>query len=86
MKDYGIVEGSAEQAKPLIVNVDTVYVHDNIEKTVTEDGNAFYKYHEIQYGKNEFIEMIAKKNEQTENDLTDAQLALTELYETITGK
>ena len=32
MKVIGKVQGALEQAQPLIVNVDTVYVHTNIKK------------------------------------------------------
>lgn len=84
MKNMGIVRGSEEQAKELIVGVDTVYVHANIKKL--DDGD--YQYEEVQYKKDEYIELIAKKNEliaekskTLEQQVTDTQLALTELYE-----
>lgn len=51
MKDYGIVQGSAAQAKPLVINVDTVYVHTDIKDL----GNGLFEYHEIQYTKDEYI-------------------------------
>jgi len=55
MKDMGIVHGSAEQAVPLVIGYDTVYVHTDIEP-VTEDQNGNplegqFRYHEIQYPK-----------------------------------
>nr|DAT06880.1 MAG TPA: hypothetical protein [Caudoviricetes sp.] len=84
MKNIGVVKGSGEQAKELIVGFDTVYVHKNIKKL--EDGD--YQYEEVQYDKDEYIELIAKKNEflveknkTLEKQVTDTQLALTELYE-----
>lgn len=77
MKDMGIVRGSEEQAKELIVGFDTVYVHKNIKKL--EDG--IYQYEEIQYDKDEYIELMAKTNKTLEKQVTDTQLALTELYE-----
>lgn len=77
MKNMGIVRGSEEQAKELIVGFDTVYVHKNIKKL--EDGD--YQYEEVQYDKDEYIELIAEKNKTLEKQVTDTQLALTELYE-----
>ncbi len=77
MKDMGIVRGSEEQAKELIVGFDTVYVHKNIKKL--EDG--IYQYEEIQYDKDEYIELMASINKILEKQVTDTQLALTELYE-----
>lgn len=67
MKDMGIICGSEEQAKELIIGTDTVYVHSNIKKIEKEDDNEFdtYQYHEVQYGKNEFIELLSKEK----NDL-----------------
>jgi hypothetical protein len=57
MKDMGIVQGSAEQAQPLIIGKDTVYVHTVIVQG--EDG--LYQYHEIQYDKDEYIKVLAEK-------------------------
>lgn len=77
MQNMGIVIGDEEQAKELIVGVDTVYVHKNIKKI--EEG--VYEYEEIQYNKNEYIEVIANSNKAIGKQLTETQLALTELYE-----
>jgi len=65
MKDYGTVQGSAEQAKPLIINVDTVYVHTDIK----DIGNGLYEYHEIQYGKDEYIEENTAKAIELESEV-----------------
>ena len=88
MKEIKNVQGSTEQAQPLIVNKDTVYVHTNIVQATDEDGNivdGLYVYDEVQYTKDEYIQIIAEKNETLERDLTDTQLAIVELYETIQG-
>lgn len=63
MKVIGKVQGSLEQAQPLIVNIDTVYVHTNIKKVEREDqfGNPIenlYEYDEIQYTLSEYIQML----------------------------
>jgi len=85
MKDMGIVFGSAEQAVPLVIGKDTVYVHSVIQQILEDkDGKPvtnLFQYHEIQYDKDEYIRVIAEKNQSLEQQITDAQLALCELYE-----
>ena len=86
MKEIKNVQGSTEQAQPLIVNKDTVYVHTNIVQATDEDGNVvdgLYVYDEVQYTKDEYIQIMAEKNSQLEKELTDTQLALCELYESV---
>ncbi len=85
MIDVGIVQGSAEQAVPLVVGVDTVYVHTDITQ-ITEDNNNMpvsnlYSYHEVQYGKDEYIKIQAEKNAALEQQVTGTQMALCEVYE-----
>lgn len=62
MKDMGIVQGSTEQARELIINVDTVYVHTDIQKIeVDSQGNPvdnLYSYYEVQYTKEKYTELI----------------------------
>lgn len=87
MKVIGTVRGNSEQAKALVIGKDTVYVHTDIVP-VEKDGEIvedLFSYTEVQYGKDEYIELMAQQNEQLGNDLTDTQLALCELYETIGG-
>ena len=87
MKLIGTVQGNSEQAKALVIGKDTVYVHTDIVP-VEKDGKIvedLFSYTEVQYGKDEYIELMAQQNEQLGNDLTDTQLALCELYETIGG-
>ena len=86
MKEIKNVQGSTEQAQPLIVNKDTVYVHTNIVQATDEDGNVvdgLYVYDEVQYTKDEYIKLMAEKNETLERDLTDTQLAIAEIYESL---
>lgn len=61
MIDKGIVQGSETQAKPLVVGLDTVYVHTDIRQITTEDGSVLYEYHEVQYTKDEYITMMAEQ-------------------------
>ena len=86
MKEFKNVQGSLQQAQPLIVNKDTVYVHTNIVQATDEYGNVvdnLYVYDEVQYTKDEYIQIMAEKNSQLEKELTDTQLALCELYESV---
>ena len=86
MKEIKNVQGSTEQAQPLIVNKDTVYVHTNIVQATDKDGNVvdgLYVYDEVQYTKDEYIQIMAEKNETLERDLTDTQLAIAEIYESL---
>lgn len=83
MKDVGIVQGSEAQAKDIIISADTVYVHSDIKKVEKKDEKDpdVWEYHEIQYGKDEYIKLMAEKNTSLEKQVTDTQMALTELYE-----
>lgn len=87
MIDCGYVTGSKEQAVELVVGIDTVYVHDDIQllKKEDEQGNPVevYQYHEVQYDKDEYIKVMSEKNSELENQLTDTQLALCDVYELI---
>ena len=89
MKNMGIVYGNSEQAKAVVVGKDTVYVHTDIAP-ITEDGfgnpvENLFSYNEIQYGKDEYIELMVQQSKQLNSDITDAQLALCEIYETLGG-
>ena len=68
MKDVGIVKGSYESSRPLIVGKSIVYVHDNIreiEETDEDTGSTYtvWEYHEVQYDKDEYISLMATKLE-----------------------
>ncbi len=61
MKDMGIVHGSAAQALPVVINVDTVYVHTDIRRLPPDPefpGAEMYEYHETQYGLGEYIAIL----------------------------
>lgn len=85
MKDMGIVQGNGEQAKELVIGKDKVYLHTDITPITTDNRGKpvedLFQFNEIQYDKDEYIELIAKKNAKLENDLTDTQVALCEIYE-----
>lgn len=85
MKDVGKVQGSADQALPLIVGKDTVYIHTDIEKVETDPNGEkvenLYSYNEKQYGKDEYIKLLSEEKDRLENELTSTQLALCDVYE-----
>lgn len=89
MRDMGIVQGSFKVSAPLIIGYDTVYVHDNIQEyqKTLEDGEIIteYKYHEIQYTKDEYLQLQADKQSKLEENITNTQLAILELYESMEG-
>lgn len=76
MKDIGIIKGSADQAKPVIIGKDTVYVHENIH----QEGNLF-SYHEYQYEKDEYVQVLSERNNKLEEQVTQLQILMTLLYE-----
>ena len=85
MIEIGIVQGTAAQAVPLIIGKDIVYVHTNITPLSQENSNypvdGMYEYYEIQYDKDEYIAILSEKSALQELQLTNTQLALTEIYE-----
>jgi len=83
MKDMGMIQGSEAQAKELIVNKDTVYVHTDITKVEEEEN--LYEYHEIQYDKDEYIKLMSEKNRELEEQVINTQMALCEIYEGMEG-
>lgn len=65
MKILSNVHGAVEQAVPLIIQKDTVYVHTNIRQEEIEDMHEprlVWVYDEIQYDKDEYLELMAKEN------------------------
>jgi hypothetical protein len=67
MKDYGRIRGSKEQAKPLIIGKDTVYVHTDIVDV--EDDQC--EYNEVQYSKDEYIGLMSEKAESENADVSE---------------
>ena len=87
MIEIGIVQGTAAQAVPLIIGKDTVYVHTNITPLSQDKSNypvdGMYEYYEVQYDKDEYITLLSEKSSAQELQLTNTQLALTEIYESM---
>lgn len=79
MKDIGIVQGSKEQAQPLIFNHDIVYVHDDIQRIEFEEDDEqmkdaeVYEYREYQYSTDEYLQMMAQQQGGGEEEETPEQ-------------
>lgn len=64
------VRGSQETVPQLEVNIDTVYVRSNIT-VIDEDDFKGWEYDEIQYKKDEYIELMSKKAESESADTSE---------------
>ena len=86
MRKLTKVYGSKENKIPLSINGNTVYVRSNFQKVDTNELNEacdLYKYDEIQYTKDEFITILSQENSTLKQQLLDTQLALCEIFESI---
>lgn len=79
MIDYGTVYSSV---KPEKIKIDdfSVWVSEGITEQVTED-ETLYVFNQKRYTKDEYICVLREENDALNNQLTDTQLALCELYE-----
>lgn len=82
MKIMGLVHGSPEQAKPLVIGTDVVYVHTDIQEVqvvdeATGETRTEYTYQEVQYGKDEYIQLMAEQTAEN-NSLMNTILGVNE--------
>lgn len=83
MKNYGL-QRSAVEPKAVEITESKVFVATNIEQvTVTMDEQEVqeYQFNLLEYDKDEYIKIISEKNEELEQQMTDTQLALCDVYE-----
>lgn len=83
MKNYGL-QRSAVEPKAVEITESKVFVATNIEQvTVTMDEQEVqeYQFNLVEYDKDEYIKIISEKNEELEQQMTDTQLALCDVYE-----
>lgn len=66
----------------IFIDIANVYIRNNIKKLE----NGLYQYDEIQYTKDEYIELLSKEKDELEKQLTDSQLAITEIFELVGGE
>lgn len=83
MKNYGL-QRSAVEPKAVEITESKVFVATNIEQvTVTMDEQEVqeYQFNLVEYDKDEYIKIISEKNEELEQQMTDTQVALCDVYE-----
>ena len=84
MKDYGRVR-SCVKPESVVIDDFSVWQHTDIQEVSENIGeeNEFvgYEFNMIQYGKDEFILKQATENAAIQQQITDTQLALCEVYE-----
>lgn len=86
MKDYGTQKSAVEPLKVEITET-KVFVASNItqvEKQAMEgqeEAGIEYQFDLVEYDKDEYIHMISEKNDALEKEVTNTQIALTEVYE-----
>lgn len=84
MIDFGKVR-STVRPEPIVIDEFSVWENTNItevsENVGTEGEFVGFEYDQKQYDKNEFILAQAQANASLDAQITDAQLALVELYE-----
>ena len=79
MVDYGITR-SAVKPEEKVVDEYSVWVNTDITETA-----GGWVYHMVQYSKDEYLALMDEKNAALEEQLTDTQLALCDVYEMIGG-
>lgn len=85
MIDYGR-QRSAVRPEELELTETKVFVYSNITEvsepgTDEQSGFTGYEFDLIEYDKDEYIKMQAEKNADLENEITQAQVAMCEIYE-----
>lgn len=86
MKKLTKVYGSKNNIIPLFINGNTVYIRSNFQKVDTDelsDVCDLYVYDEIQYTKDEYITLLSQENSSLKQQILDTQLALCDIYESI---
>ena len=86
MKNYGL-QRSAVEPKAVEITESKVFVATDIEQvTVTMDEQEVqeYQFNLVEYDKDEYIKIISEKNEELEQQMTDTQIALCDVYEMLT--
>lgn len=79
---------SNTQPEPKIIDAYSVWIASdirqvNVEATEEQEAGTEYEYTLTQYDKDEYIKIMDDRNAALEADLTDTQLALAELYESM---
>lgn len=87
MIEYNAVQ-SMEKPQNIVVDEYSVWVNTDIKQieVPNEDGiHTEFQFCQIRYTKDEYIKLLIEQNKSLENEITNAQIALTEIYESIGG-
>lgn len=87
MTEYKNVQ-STIKPKEMEIDEYSVWVSKDIrERTVTDENGSHteYEYNQTQYSKDEYIKLMSEQNKALENELTDTQIALCDIFEMIGG-
>lgn len=83
MINYGL-QRSAVEPKTVEITESKVFVATDIEQvtlTIDEQEVQEYQFNLVEYDKDEYIKIISEKNEELEQQMTDTQIALCDVYE-----
>lgn len=83
MKDYGLTR-SAVEPQAVEITESKVFVATNVEQVTvsTDEGDVQeFQFNLVEYDKDEYIRMMSDKNEELNQQVTDTQLALCDVYE-----
>lgn len=86
MVDYGRIRSTVKPDEKVVDDY-SVWVNTDIQEvqSIDEASKREYEFNQIQYSKEEYIKMIDAKNAELEQQVTDTQLALCDVYEMIGG-
>lgn len=87
MTEYKNVQ-SRVKPKEIEIDESSVWVNKDIREIAIADESGThteYEYNQTQYSKGEYIKLLSDKNKELEDKLTDTQLALCDIYETMEG-
>lgn len=88
MINYGKVR-STVRPEQKVIDEYSVWVNTDVEVVAVsdeEDERVEYEYTQTRYTKDEYIKLMDDKNTQLEEQLTDTQIALCDVYEMIGGE
>ena len=83
MKNYGLQRSTVEP-KAIEITESKVFVATDIEQVtlnMDEQEVQEYQFNLVEYDKDEYIKIISEKNKELEQQMTDTQLALCDVYE-----
>lgn len=87
MTEYKNVQ-STIRPKEIEIDEYSVWVSKDIKEITVIDeigSHTEYEYNQIQYSKDEYIRLMSEQNKALENELTDTQIALCDIYEMFGG-